>query len=125
MRRYRDLTRVTNCLLEDYGHPGPGSGTVSSRDGLEEAGSMETLGFQLSPFQMAVACVGLGVALAVASLLVNTAWEAFKHCTGKFTRHGVRRCVACMEPAEPGSLLCAKHAAISNMVRGRHTNKAA
>jgi hypothetical protein len=47
------------------------------------------------------------------------AWEAFKHVTGRYTPGGSKRCIACMEPAEPGSCFCAKHSRISNVVRRR------
>jgi len=86
---------------------------------------MGILGYEPSSFEAAGLCLALGLALALVSLVANMVWEAFKHCTGQFTSHGVRRCVACMAPAEPGSPLCARHAAISNMVRRRHTDRAA
>jgi hypothetical protein len=86
---------------------------------------MEVFGYRPSTFELAVFAAALGVAVAVGSLVVNMLWEAFKHCTGKFTNHGVRRCVACMDPAEPGSYLCAKHTALSNMVRRRSVDRPA
>jgi hypothetical protein len=86
---------------------------------------MGILGYEPSPYETAGLCLALGLALALVSLVANMVWEAFKHCTGRFTSHGVRRCVACMEPAELGSPLCARHAAISSMVRRRSTGKAA
>ena len=86
---------------------------------------MEVFGYKPTALELTLLSLGIGVAAATVSLVINLAWEAFRHCTGKFTPHGVRRCVACMEPAEPGSSLCAKHSQLSNMVRRRRTDRAA
>jgi len=80
---------------------------------------MEALGFQLTGFEIAVFSAAAGVAVATLSLLVNMAIEAIKRITGHITKPGVRRCGACMDPAETGSSLCFKHAQLSAMVQRR------
>ena len=84
---------------------------------------MELLGYNPTPTEIAIFSAAAGVAIATASLLINMVWDAFKHITGRGGR-GVRRCALCMEPAEPGSYLCHKHARISAVIRGRKIDAA-
>ncbi|MBM3497839.1 MAG: hypothetical protein FJX74_04125 [Armatimonadetes bacterium] len=81
---------------------------------------MSILGYSFSPTEVLLFSVAAGVAVATGSLLINMVWDAFKHVTGR--GRGIRRCAACMEPAEPGSYLCYKHARISAVVRGRRAD---
>ncbi len=81
---------------------------------------MSILGYSLTPVEILIYSAAAGVAVATVSLLINMVWDAVKHITGGRSR-GVRRCAACMEPAEPGGYLCYKHARISSIVRSRKT----
>lgn len=82
---------------------------------------MSVLGYSLTPTEIVVFSAAIGVAVATASLLVNMVFDAVKHVTGGRGR-GIRRCAACMEPAEPGGYLCYKHARITAVVRGRRAD---
>jgi len=86
---------------------------------------MEFWGYKPTAAELAAFSVAVGLAVATASLLLNLVWEAFKHCTGRFTPHGIRRCAACMNPAESGSYLCARHAELNSIIRRRRTDRAA
>jgi len=84
---------------------------------------MNLLGYSPTPTEIVVFSAAAGVAVATISLLINMVWDAFKHVSGKGGR-GIRRCAACMEPAEPGGYLCYKHARISAVIRGRKIDAA-
>jgi len=80
---------------------------------------MDFLGYKPTALEIVVFSSAAGVAVATATLLINMAWEAFKNVTGRCSPGGTKRCIACMDPAEPGSCFCAKHSRISNVVRRR------
>ncbi|MGQ9732202.1 MAG: hypothetical protein ACUVX8_13145 [Candidatus Zipacnadales bacterium] len=84
---------------------------------------MDFLGYEPTPLEIAVFSAAAGIVVATATLLINMVWDAFKHVTGRGAR-GIRRCAACMEPAEPGSLLCYKHNRISAVIRARKVDTA-
>jgi hypothetical protein len=84
---------------------------------------MGLLGYNPTPTEIAIFSAAIGVAVATLSLLVNMVLDAVKHITGRGGR-GVRRCAACMQPAEPGSYLCYKHTRISAAIRGRKIDAA-
>ena len=84
-----------------------------------ELDTMGWTGYQPTGLEIAVFSAAAGVAVATLTLLANMAWEAFKHVSGRHTKSGIRRCAACMEPAEPGSYLCSKHAQIASVVQRR------
>jgi len=84
---------------------------------------MDLIGYRPTPTEIAIFSAAAGVAVATASLLINMVWDAFKHVTGRGAK-GVRRCAACMEPAEPGAYLCYKHARISAVIQGRKIDAA-
>ena len=80
---------------------------------------MDFLGYKPTALEIVVFSGAAGVAVATVTLLVNMAWEAFKHVTGRCSPSSTRRCIACMDPAEPGSCFCAKHSRINNVIRRR------
>lgn len=80
---------------------------------------MDFLGYRPTALEIVIFSGAAGVAVATVTLLINMAWEAFKHATGRYTPGGTRRCIACMDPAEPGSCFCAKHSRISSVIRRR------
>jgi hypothetical protein len=84
---------------------------------------MQFLGYSPSPVEIAVFSAAAGVAVATATLLINMIVEACRHASGRDGK-GIRRCSACMEPAEPGGYLCYKHARISQVIRGRRVGSA-
>jgi hypothetical protein len=80
---------------------------------------MELLGYRPTGVEIAVFSAAAGVAVATVTLLINMLWEALKHVSGRFSKSGIRRCAACMEPAEPGSYLCTRHAQLAAIVQRR------
>jgi len=84
---------------------------------------MTLFGYSPTPTEIVIFSAAAGVAVATLSLLANMLMDAVKHVTGGRGR-GVRRCAACMEPAEAGGYLCYKHARISAVIRGRKADAA-
>lgn len=84
---------------------------------------MDFLGYRPTTTEIVVFSAAAGVAVATASLLINMVWDAVKYVAGGRTRI-IRRCAACAEPSEPGSVLCYKHARISAVIRKRKADAA-
>lgn len=84
---------------------------------------MEFLSYKPSTTEILIFSAAAGVAVATVSLVINMLWEAVKYLATQRVR-ALRRCAACTEPAEPGSVLCYKHTRISAVVRGRKADAA-
>jgi hypothetical protein len=80
---------------------------------------MEFRGYRLGTPELIAISLATGVVVATLSLLLNFLFEALKHLIVRSMPRGTRRCIACTEPAEPGTHLCARHARISEVVRHR------